>query len=54
MVFLAEMECKVNEDFQDHVVKKGHLDLSVEGPLTLDGETVLVLTLQGQKKSTLE
>ncbi len=30
------------------------LDLSAEGPLTLDGETVLVLTLMGQKKSTLE
>ncbi len=53
-VFLAEMEYKVHEDFQDHVVKKGHLDLSLEGPLTLDGETVLVLTLLGQKKSILE
>ncbi len=53
-VFLAEMEYKVHEDFQDHVVKRGHLDLSAEGPLTLDGETVLVLTLMGQSKCTLE
>ncbi len=39
---------------KDHVVKKGHLDLSVEEPFILDGEAVLVLTLMGQKKSTLE
>ncbi len=53
-VFLGEMEYKVQEDFQEHVVKKGHLDLSLEGPLTLDGETVLVLTLVEQSKCTLE
>ncbi len=53
-VFLGEMECKVHEDHQDHLAILELLVPQVGGPLTLDGEAVLVQTLQGHKKSTLE